>query len=282
MTGGPGTYPKISQPQTVMWMICWQREGPKRGRGVAVGHPYTVEAVQDDLRHLRPGGVLAITRWVALPPRDVLKLFGAAVLALQRSGVTDPASQLALMRSWKTSTLLVKNGAFGSEDIAAIKVFCVARSFDVYPGMKPQEANRYNVVTPPDLFDSATALLGPGRDEFVQNYKFDIAPATDDQPHFFHFFKWRSLPELLSLKEQGGLPLLEWGYPVLVATLAQAALASLLLIAAPAAWSHGSALGRTTRCRAPGRAAACSSIFWQSDLPSCSSRSRSSRSSCCF
>ena len=206
---------------------------------LAENYLYTVEAVQDDLRHLQPGGLLAITRWVTLPPRDALKLFGAAVLALQRSGVTDPASQLALVRSWKTSTLLVKNGAFGSQDIAAIKAFCVARSFDLafYPGMQPHEANRYNVVAPPDLFDGATALLGPGRDEFVQNYKFDITPATDDQPHFFHFFKWRSLPELLSLKEQGGLPLLEWGYPVLVATLAQAVLASLLLIAAPAAWA---------------------------------------------
>ena len=199
---------------------------------------YTVEALQDDLRHLEHGGLLAITRWVALPPRDALKLFAAAVLALERSGVADPASRLALVRSWQTSTLLVKNGALSSDDIAAIRLFCAERSFDVafYPGMKTQEANRYNVVAPPDLFDGATALLGPGRDEFLQSYKFHIDPATDDQPHFFHFFKWRSLPELLSLKEQGGLPLLEWGYPVLVATLAQAALASLLLIAAPAAW----------------------------------------------
>jgi Spermine/spermidine synthase domain len=205
---------------------------------LAENYLYTVEALQDGLRHLQPDGLLAITRWVTLPPRDALKLFGAAVLALQRSGVSDPASQLALVRGWKTSTLLVRNGAFGSQDIAAIKAFCAARSFDLafYPGMQAHEANRYNRVAPPDLFDGATALLGPGRDAFVQNYKFDITPATDDQPHFFHFFKWRSLPELLSLKEQGGLPLLEWGYPVLVATLAQAALASLLLIAAPAAW----------------------------------------------
>jgi hypothetical protein len=152
--------------------------------------------------------------------------------------VAEPASRLALVRSWQTSTLLVKNGAFSSQDIVTIKTFCAARSFDVafYPGMTPQEANRYNVVAPPDLFDGATALLGPGRGEYLQNYKFHIDPATDDKPHFFHFFKWRSLPELLSLKEQGGLPLLEWGYPVLVATLAQAALASLLLIAVPAAW----------------------------------------------
>ncbi|CAN7315550.1 SAM-dependent methyltransferase [Variovorax sp. LjRoot290] len=205
---------------------------------LAENHLYTVEALQDQLRHLQPGGLLAITRWVTLPPRDALKLFAAAVAALERSGATDPGSQLALVRSWKTSTLLVKNGVFGSEDIAAIKAFCAARSFDLgfYPGMRPEEANRYNVVEGPDLFDGATALLGPGRDAFLEDYKFHIAPATDDRPHFFHFFKWRSLPELLSLKEQGGLPLLEWGYPVLVATLAQAAIASLLLIGLPLAW----------------------------------------------
>jgi hypothetical protein len=199
---------------------------------------YTVEALQDDLRHLQPGGLLALTRWVTLPPRDALKLFAAAVVALERSGVADPGSRLALVRSWKTSTLLIKNGAFDGEDIAAIKAFCVARSFDVafYPGMRPEEANRYNVVERPDLFDAAAALLGRGREEFLQSYKFHIAPATDDKPHFFHFFKWRSLPELLSLKGRGGLPLLEWGYPVLVATLVQAAVASLLLIGLPLAW----------------------------------------------
>jgi hypothetical protein len=102
--------------------------------------------------------------------------------------------------------------------------------------MRPEEANRYNVVEPPDLFDGATALLGPGRDAFMRDYKFHIAPATDDKPHFFHFFKWRSLPELLSLKGRGGLPLLEWGYPVLVATLVRAAVASLMLIGLPLAW----------------------------------------------
>ncbi|HSV59580.1 MAG TPA: SAM-dependent methyltransferase [Variovorax sp.] len=205
---------------------------------LAENYLYTVEALQDALGHLEPGGLLAVTRWVSVPPRDALKLFAAATLALERSGVADPASRLAMVRSWKTSTLLIRNGAFGQEDIAAIKAFCVARSFDVafYPGMQRDQANRFNVVEGPDLFDGATALLGPDRSEFIARYKFNIEPATDDKPHFFHFFKWRVLPELLSLKDRGGLPLLEWGYPVLVATLAQALLASLLLIALPMAW----------------------------------------------
>ncbi len=206
---------------------------------LAENYLYTVEALQDELRHLAPGGLLAITRWVSLPPRDALKLFAAAVLALERSGVAEPGAQLALVRSWKTSTLLVKNGAFTAADIAAIRAFCVARSFDLgyYPGMRREEGNRFNVVDGPDLFfDGATALLSPERGEFLRRYKFNIEPATDDRPHFFHFFKWETLPELLSLKGQGGLPLLDWGYPVLVATLVQALLASLLLIGLPLAW----------------------------------------------
>jgi spermidine synthase len=206
---------------------------------LAENYLYTVEALQDDLRHLAPGGLLAITRWVSLPPRDALKLFAAAVLALERSGVAEPGAQLAMVRSWKTSTLLVKNGAFSAQDLASIKAFCAARSFDLafFPGMRPEEGNRFNVVEGPDLFfEGATALLGPQRDEFTARYKFNIEPATDDKPHFFHFFKWGTLPELLALKGQGGLPLLDWGYPVLVATLVQALLASLLLIGLPLAF----------------------------------------------
>jgi spermidine synthase len=196
---------------------------------------YTVEALQEYLEHLEPGGMLAITRWVNLPPRDVLKLFATAVEALERRGASEPAKQLILIRGWKTATLVVKNGAFTSADLGALKEFCRQRSFDVayYPGIEPAETNRYNLLEEPFFHDGALAVLGPDRDAFFDRYKFAITPATDDRPYYFHFFKWRTLPELLQLKEQGGLPLLEWGYPVLVATLMQALAASLLLILLP-------------------------------------------------
>ena len=57
--------------------------------------------------------------------------------------------------------------------------------------------------------------------------------ATADRPYFFHFFKWRTLPEFLSLRARGGLPLLEQGYLILIATLAQAVVASIFLILLP-------------------------------------------------
>jgi SAM-dependent methyltransferase len=204
---------------------------------------YTVEALQEYLDRLEPGGMLAITRWVNLPPRDALKLFATAVEALERRGAKEPAQQLALIRGWKTATLLVKDSVFTGAEIAALRAFCRARSFDVayYPGIEAGEANRYNVLERPDFHDGALALLGPERDAYLARYKFNIAPATDDRPYFFQFFKWSTLPELLALKERGGLPLLEWGYPVLIAALTQAVLASVVLILLPLRFMTGRA-----------------------------------------
>jgi hypothetical protein len=135
----------------------------------------------------------------------------------------------------RTVTLLVKNGAFTAADLAALQEFCRARAFDAdyFPGIAEGQANLYNRLDSSHFHDGARALLGPHRAAFIERYKYAIAPATDDQPHFFHFFKWRALPEMLSLKAQGGLPLLEWGYPILVATLVQAVLASFLLVLLP-------------------------------------------------
>ena len=196
---------------------------------------YTTEGIAAYLERLESGGMLAITRWISLPPRDVLKLFATAAAALERRGVVEPGRRLALVRSWKTATLVVKNGAFTASEVASLEAFCRARSFDAdyYPGVAQDHANRYNILDGSYFYDGAVALLGPDRQSFVDHYKFVIAPATDDRPHFFHFFRWGTLRELLALKEQGGLPLLEWGYPVLIATLLQATIASLVLVVLP-------------------------------------------------
>lgn len=196
---------------------------------------YTVEALEEYLNHLAPGGYLAISRWVKLPPRDSLKLFATAVAALKQSGISEPEKRLILIRSWQTSTLLIKNGEVSAAEIEALRRFCRERAFDLayYPGIGADEVNRYNRLQQPHFFEAAQALLGDSPAAYVQRYKFNIEPASDDRPYFFHFFKWEALPEIMALRGQGGLPLLEWGYLILVATLIQALLVSLVLILLP-------------------------------------------------
>jgi hypothetical protein len=99
--------------------------------------------------------------------------------------------------------------------------------------MPASEANRFNILPGPFLYDGVTALLGDEAADFMRRYKFDISPATDDRPYFFHFFKWEVLPEIMGLRKRGGAGLIEWGYLILVATILQAVLFGALLILVP-------------------------------------------------
>jgi hypothetical protein len=203
--------------------------------GLGESYVYTVDAVRAYLDRLAPGGFLAATHWVTVPPRDTLKLFATVLLALEQNGVAEPGRRLAMLRGWQTVTLIVKNGELTAEERAAIRAFAEARSFDLVhlPGLTAAEANRFNRLDQDDFFTGAQALLGPDRDMFIKRYKFDLRPATDDRPYFGDFFRWHALLEILTLRAAGGAGLLEWGYLVLAATLAQAALLSAVLILLP-------------------------------------------------
>ena len=196
---------------------------------------YTVEAIRQYLKHTAPGGMLAITRWLKLPPRDSLKLVATVIEALRMEGVAHPGRQLALIRSWNTSTLLVRNGEFMKSDIDVLREFARSHSFDTafYPSMPASDANRFNLLPQPYLYEGTSALLGEDADDFIERYKFNIAPATDNQPYFFHFLKWSALPEFVALLRRGGAGLIEWGYLILIATLVQAVIAGAVLIVLP-------------------------------------------------
>jgi hypothetical protein len=198
---------------------------------------YTVEAVREYLADLRPGGVVAITRWVKMPPRDSLKLVAIA-------------SRIALIRSWNTVTLLIKSSGFLASEIDAIREFARSRSFDTayFPGITSADANRYNLLDRPWLYDGIQAMLGDGADRFFADYKYFIEPATDDRPYFSHFFKWRSLPEVIAMRASGGAGLIEWAYLIVVTTLVQAAVIGGLLILLPLSlmkrtWTGGTRFG---------------------------------------
>jgi len=203
--------------------------------GLNENYLYTVEALQQALRRLEDGGYVVLSSAIALPPRDSLKLFAAAIEALESLSVNDVGRRLALVRGWQSSTLLIKNGEINATDIGAIRQFCEQRSFDLayYPGMAAHEANRYNRFEQAYFYDAATALLGSERKRFLENYKFDLEPATDNRPFHSHFVKWSSLSELIDLRHRGGSALLETGYLVMLITLLLALLFSLLLILLP-------------------------------------------------
>jgi hypothetical protein len=131
----------------------------------------------------------------------------------------------------------VKNGEVTAEEVARMRRFCDRLAFDVawFPDMPPTLANLRNQLREPWFYDGALALLGAQRERYVERYPFDVRPASDDRPFFRNFFRWSSFAEAWRARSRGGMALLEAGYPVLVATLAQAVLAGALFVLAPLA-----------------------------------------------
>jgi MFS family permease len=196
---------------------------------------YTREAMRLFIAHLAPGGYLSITRWIKLPPRDSLKLFATAMQALQASGKTEIDQRMVMIRSWQTGTLLVKNGRFSDAELDAVERFCDQRFFDLAytPHLTRTTSNRYNLLPAPYFFDATRAMMAGESASLFKHYKFDIRPATDDRPYFHHFFKWQSFMEAFRLRDQGGMPLIEWGYVILLVTLLLTLALSALLILLP-------------------------------------------------
>jgi len=199
------------------------------------GYNFTIEAFSDYLNLLSPNGKLAITLWNELPPKKTLKLVATAIAALKNSGETPAQNHLALIRNWQTSTLIVKKSPISNVDINAIKQFCKLGLFDTayYPGMPTHETNRYNILHQAYYYDAVKALLSDNSNAFIKNYKYNIQPATDDKPFADHFFKWSAFPELLDLLGKGGMPLIQWGYILLLFTLVQALILGIILIILP-------------------------------------------------
>ncbi len=203
--------------------------------GLMEDYLFTREAFALYLEALSERGMIAVSRWVKLPPRDEIKLIDTVIDVLTEAGSTQPAAHIALLRGWKTTTLVLARQPLSARQISEARDFADARSFDVVhvPGIAADETNRFNQLERPYYAEAAAAMFSTEREGFKANYPFLVNAASDNRPYFFQFFRWASLRRVLELSEVGGFTFLEWGYPILVLTLLQAGIASILLIAAP-------------------------------------------------
>jgi hypothetical protein len=201
---------------------------------------FTTEALGRAFSRLSPRGGLAVSSWVRLPPRDSLKLAIMLTDALRDAGVADPGAHLAVIRGWQMATFVATREPLTPPAIEALRRFARDRGFDLawHPGMADGEANRYNRMQRAYLREGLQRALAEGPEALIADYKFDLRPATDDRPFFQNFLRWRTLPEIAGLLGAGGMPLLEAGYILLLATLVQAVLLGVVLILLPLALSR--------------------------------------------
>jgi hypothetical protein len=146
---------------------------------------YTVEAFREYFEHLRPDGMIAVTRWEFREPREALRVVAVAMDALHGLGVANPArnfivaSQGALDNDGIPVTVLAKKTPFTAAEEAAVKTY-LAR----YPGLRslylPSEPTR-------NPFGDLIASNDPYG--FARQYAYNVAPVNDNAPFFFFTLK---------------------------------------------------------------------------------------------
>ncbi len=213
---------------------------------------YTVEAFREYFEHLKPDGMIAITRWEFTQPREALRVVSQAMEALRQLGVKDStgnfivASDGPLDADGRPVLVLAKKSPFTEEEQLAVLHYI--------KGATPSDArlNLYVLYLPatadrPGLANPAFAGLIRSQDPqaFSAGYAYNVTPVTDNAPFFFFTLKTGQVFHDLN---QGGI---DWkvnlGIAILGLLLLLSIAAVILFLVVPLALSPQARSGRSVR-----------------------------------
>ncbi len=153
---------------------------------------YTVEAIQEAVRHLAPGGVLAM-QFGEVDRRQMLRTpryLATARRAFEGLGIRDFARHVLLSTSesyaFPLSTILLRTTPF---DAASIDRFLAAA--DAIPDTEVLHA--WGRVRGRDVSGSLIDLPGGRLERLYASYPYRITPVFDDSPYFWHFVRFGDL-----------------------------------------------------------------------------------------
>lgn len=191
---------------------------------------YTVEAFREYFDHLKPDGMIAITRWEFRHPREALRVVAVAMEALHRLGVANPARNFIVASQ-------------GSLDEDGIPVIVLAKKIPFTP------AEETTVITHFDHYSQLDPLYLPSQPgqnpfsdliasndpyAFARNYAYNVSPVTDNAPFFFFTLKPAQI-----LGEKGLRDGIDWkvnlGVLVLLLVLVISLVAVLIFLVLPLA-----------------------------------------------
>jgi len=146
---------------------------------------YTVEAFREYFEHLKPDGMMAITRWEFRHPREALRVVAVAMEALHQLGVANPArhfivaSQGELNADGIPVVVLAKRSPFtAAEETTVIKHF--DHYFELDPIYLPSQPGQ-------NAFSDLIASNDPYA--FARSYAYNVTPVSDNAPFFFFTLK---------------------------------------------------------------------------------------------
>ena len=194
---------------------------------------YTIEAFSEFLDHLRPDGVLTITRWYdARNPKEFLRLVSIARAALEGRGVAPaevPAHVVLATDNERRASLLLGKAAFSQADLAKIAETARAQGLTLLFAPPPVQADGQRGR---DAL-LAAFLQAPSASDFIAKLGYDATAPSDDRPFFFYTLRRADLMnvlERLTSLERNNL-----GVAILLLLLAVSSALTLLLVVFPLA-----------------------------------------------
>ena len=150
---------------------------------------YTVDAFREYFEHLKPDGMIAITRWEFRHPREALRVVSLAMDALHRLGVVNPAGNF----------IVISQGELNGDGIPVVVLakktdFTAAEETDVISHL-----NRYPSLHA--LYLPSQKKQNPFADMIASNdpytfaaaYPYNVAPVDDNAPFFFFTLKAKQI-----------------------------------------------------------------------------------------
>jgi spermidine synthase len=150
---------------------------------------YTVEAFREYFEHLKPDGMVAITRWEFREPREALRVVSVAMQALHELGVRNPAGDFIVVsegnldEDGRPVVVLAKKSAFaaGEEQEVLAHLDRNPTLVALYLPSRPK-GNPFSAL-----------IAGNDPYAFAQRYRFDVSPVTDNAPFFFFTLKLKQM-----------------------------------------------------------------------------------------
>lgn len=172
---------------------------------------YTVEAFKEYFDHLKPDGMIAVTRWEFKKPREALRIVSQGIEALRQLGISNSrqhfiiVSEGALDSDGRPVLVLAKKSAFTTEEVLGYRQFIFGEGGRLREIYSPFYRRDNDMPMPEDLLmkkpdeEAFAALIESGespwspRQTLFTEYPYNVAPVHDNAPFFFFTFKTRRL-----------------------------------------------------------------------------------------
>ena len=195
---------------------------------LAENYLYTVEAMRQMYDRLADGGILQVTRMGTDMER--LRLLANVNQAFKELGVEGFAESVAMIAAHDLTTLMIRKGAFPDGELKKLDAFLEASGHQtIYiPGKESKGA-------------VADFIRNDDKQAFIDGFRMNISPTTDDQPYFFNFTRWDAPSSVQDETIDQGVEVNQGNPKFLFYQLGLSAAVALLLIVVPLLFKRSAA-----------------------------------------